>query len=60
MAKKYYIVDCISGYHDEEDEVYTSLAEARAKCAEMNEEAVKDGHNPDFWLIIDSKGNEVK
>lgn len=58
--KKYYIVDCISGYHDEEDEVYTSLTEARTKCAEMNEEAVRDGHNPDFWLIIDSKGNEVK
>ena len=57
---KYYVVDCISGYHDEEDEPYTSLAEARAERDAMNRQAVKEGHRPDFWLIVDSKGNEVK
>ena len=57
---KYYVVDCISGYHDEEDEPYTSLAEARAERDAMNREAIKEGHRPDFWLIVDSKGNEVK
>ena len=60
MARKYYIVDCISGYHDEEDEPFTSLAEARAECEAMNRQAIKEGHRPDFWQIIDSKGNEVK
>ena len=57
---KYYVVDCISGYHDEEDEPYTSLAEARAERDAMNRQAIKEGHRPDFWLIVDSKGNEVK
>ena len=56
---KYYIVDCISGYHDDEDEPYTSLAEARAECEAMNRQAIKEGHRPDFWIIVDSKGNEV-
>lgn len=57
---KYYIVDCISGYHDEDDEPYTSLKEAKAECERMNREAIKEGHKPDFWQVIDSKGNEVK
>lgn len=59
-AMKYYIVDCISGYHDEDDEPYTSLKEARAECEAMNRQAIKEGHKPGFWIIIDSKGNEVE
>lgn len=56
---KYYIVDCISGYHDEEDEAYTSLKEAKAECEVMNRQAVKEGHRPDFWIVIDKDGNEM-
>ena len=56
----YYIVDCISGYRDEDDEPITSLAEARAERDAMNRQAVKEGHRPGFWIIIDSKGNEVE
>lgn len=58
--KHYYIVDCISGYHDENDEPFTSLTEARAERDAMNRQALKEGHKPDFWMIVDSKGNEVK
>lgn len=57
---KYYIVDCISGYHDEDDEPFTSLKEARAERDAMNRQAVKEGHRPDFWLIVDSSGKEVE
>lgn len=60
MAKKYYIVDCISGYHDEEDEAYTSLKEAKTKRDEMNAEREASGASKDFWMVIDSKGNEVE
>lgn len=59
MAKKYWIVDCISGYHDEDDEPFTSLKEARTECEIMNREAVKQGHEPGFWIIIDSNGKEI-
>ena len=57
---KYYVVDCISGYYDEDDEPYTSLKEARAERDALNRQAIKEGHRPDFWLIIDSSGNEVR
>lgn len=57
---KYYVVDRISGYHDEDDGAYTSLSKARAERDAMNRQAVKEGHKPDFWLIIDSNGNEVE
>lgn len=57
---KYYIVDCISGYHDEDDEPFTSLKEARTEREIMNREAVKQGHRPGFWLIVDEHGNEVE
>ena len=53
-------MDCISGYHDEEDERFSKIADARAERDAMNRQAVKEGHRPDFWLIVDSKGNEVK
>lgn len=57
--RKYYIVDCISGYHDEEDEVYTSLKEAKKHRDEMNQKAASEGHGEDFWIIVDSKGNKI-
>lgn len=57
---KYYIVDCISGYHDEDDEPITSLKEARMECEIMNRQALKEGHKPGFWRIIDEDGNEVE
>lgn len=56
---KYWIVDCISGYRDEEDEVYTDLKEAKAECKRMNADAVKEGHSPNFWIIVDESGKEV-
>ena len=60
MARKYYIVDCISGYRDEETPSYTKIAEARAERDKLNIERVAEGGSADFWLIVDSKGNEVK
>lgn len=60
MARKYYIVDCISGYHDEDDEPICSIAEARAERDRLNAERKANGASDDFWLIVDSKGNEVK
>ena len=57
--KYYYIVDCISGYHDEESERFTRIADARAKRDEMNAQRQAEGGTGDFWVIIDSKGNEV-
>lgn len=58
--KKYWIVDCISGYKDEEDEAYTKLDEARAVRDEMNAKRKAEGGSEDFWIIIDSKGNTVQ
>lgn len=57
--KKYYIVDRISGYHDEDDMVYTKIAEARAERDRLNAERKAEGSTDDFWMVIDSKGNEV-
>lgn len=59
MARKYYIVDCISGYHDEEDECFTKIADARAKRDEMNAQRVAEGGSADFWTIIDGNGKEI-
>lgn len=56
---KYWIVDCISGYHDEEDTTYRSLDRAKAVCKKMNAEAEKEGHNPDFWIVVDENGSRV-
>lgn len=57
---KYYITDRISGYHDEEDMVYTKIAEARAERDRLNAERKASGASDDFWMVIDSKGNEVE
>lgn len=59
MARNYWIVDCISGYHDEEDEPIKSIAEARRIRDELNAERKAAGASEDFWVIIDSKGNTV-
>lgn len=56
---KYYIVDCISGYHDEEDTAYTSLKKACEECRRLNEIAVSEGHSENFWIVIDKDGNEM-
>lgn len=57
--KNYYIVDCISGYRDEETVPFTKIAEARAERDRLNAESKAQGHSDNFWIIVDSKGNEV-
>ena len=59
MARKYYIVDCISGYHDDEDECFSKIADARAKRDEMNVQRVAEGGSENFWIIIDGNGKEI-
>lgn len=57
--RKYWIVDCISGYKDEEDEPFTSIEEARAARDEMNAKRKAEGGSDDFWIIVNSKGETV-
>ena len=58
--KNYYIVDCISGYRDEDTVPFRKIAEARAERDRLNAERVAEGGSGNFWIIVDSKGNEVQ
>lgn len=59
MARNYYIVDCISGCRDEVEPIH-SIKEARTIRDEWNAKREAEGGSPDFWIIVDSKGNEVR
>lgn len=56
--RNYYIVDCITGCKDGVEPTH-SIAEARAKRDELNEADKAKGGSGEFWIIVDSKGNEV-
>lgn len=56
--RNYWIVDCISGYHDDEP-VYHSIAEARAERDRLNTKRKAEGGSDEFWIIVDTKGNTV-
>ena len=57
--RNYYIVDCISGCREGVEPVH-SIAEARAIRDKWNAERKAEGGSDEFWVIVDSKGNEVK
>ena len=56
--ENYYIVDCITGCIDEVEPLH-DIKEARAERDAMNRASIREGHKPDFWIIVDSQGNEV-
>lgn len=55
---KYYVTICIAGTMEEEG-MFESLEEAKAERAKLDEEAMKEGHEEGFWIILDEDGNEV-
>lgn len=59
MARNYWIVDCISGYRDEDSIPFTKIVDARSERDRLNAERVAQGGSDGFWIIIDSKGNTI-
>lgn len=57
--RNYYIVDCISGCTEGAEPVHT-IKEARAIRDEWNAQRVAEGGSSDFWIIVNSKGEEVQ
>lgn len=55
---KYYVTDCITGTM-EEDGKFESLEEAKAQRARLDKEAMKEGHEEGFWIIVGEDGKEV-
>lgn len=57
--RNYYIVDCISGCRDGVEPLH-SIAEARRIRDEWNAKRKAEGGSDKFWLIVNSKGEEVQ
>lgn len=54
----YYVTCILAGVLEEEGRCDT-LEAAKVKRAEWDAEAIKDGHEPGFWIICDENGKEV-
>lgn len=54
----YYVTGYIGLDKDEEGK-FESLEEAKTERARLDADAIADGHEPGFWIIIDEEGKEV-